>query len=280
ADATVLALGGGSWARLGSDGAWWPTLDALDVELAPLRPSNCGFEVEGRPGGTRSGWSDHFRSRCAGQALKSVALEIRAGDAPAWWRQVGEMVVSDYGVEGSLVYAASSRLRAAIDANGRAAFSIDLLPLRDLAWLEQELARPRGARSLSTHLKTRLGLFGVKAALLHEREAAIHTLSPAQLAALIKAVPMRATAARPLDEAISSAGGVRFEALDANAMLNVRAGVFCAGEMLDWEAPTGGYLLNACFASGRLAGRGALRWLANAQPLATRTNASRGTANP
>jgi uncharacterized flavoprotein (TIGR03862 family) len=281
ADATVLALGGGSWARLGSDGSWYPTLGALGVELAPLRPSNCGFEVEGRPGhgGLAGGWSDHFRSRCAGQALKSVALEIRRGEVPAW-RQLGEMVISDYGVEGSLVYAASSRLRDAIDAHGHADFSIDLLPLRDLAWLEHELAHPRGARSLSTHLKTRLGLFGAKAALLHERVATVHSLAPAQLAALIKAVPMRATAARPLDEAISSAGGVRFEALDANAMLSMRAGVFCAGEMLDWEAPTGGYLLNACFASGRVAGRGALRWMQGAAPSTKRTTASRGTAIP
>lgn len=276
ADATVLALGGGSWSRLGSDGAWWPTLHAAGVELAPLRPSNCGFEVDGRAG---PGWSETFRTRYAGQPLKSVAIEIRDGDIPLW-RQVGEMVFSDYGIEGSLVYFASSRLRETIDARGRADFSIDLLPLRDAAWVEQQLAHGRGARSLSTHLKTRLGLFGAKAALLHERVASASALSAPQLAALIKALPMCARATRPLDEAISSAGGVRFEALDEHAMLRVRQGVFCAGEMLDWEAPTGGYLLNACLATGRWAAQGVLQWLASAHRFTAQSPASRGTVTP
>ncbi len=276
ADATVLALGGASWARLGSDGAWWPMLQAAGVDLAPLRPSNCGVEVDGRAG---PGWSELFRSRWAGQPLKSVAIEIGAGQTPVW-RQVGEMVIADYGIEGSLVYAASARLREAIASRGSADFCIDLLPLRDLAWVEQQLAHGRGARSLSTHLKTRLGLFGAKAALLHERVASASTLPASQLAALIKALPMCARAARPLDEAISTAGGVRFEALDDGAMLRVRPGVFCAGEMLDWEAPTGGYLLNACLATGRQAGQGALRWLAAADGFTARSPAFPGTAIP
>jgi len=271
-DATVLALGGGSWARLGSDGAWWSLLAAQGVRLAPLRPSNCGFEVRGRGA---AGWSEHFRNRCEGQALKSVALEIRDGEQTVW-RQTGEMIVTAYGIEGSLVYAASSRLRERIDASGQAGFFIDLLPSRDAGWVARELAHPRGARSLSTHLKTRLGLFGVKAGLLHELAPVEALQQPQRLAELIKALPMQATAPRPLDEAISSAGGVRFDALDDSLMLSVAPGVFCAGEMLDWEAPTGGYLLHACLASGRAAGRGVLRWLSS-QPARPSTAAADAT---
>jgi uncharacterized flavoprotein (TIGR03862 family) len=245
----VLALGGGSWSRLGSDGAWVDLLQQRGVALAPLRPSNCGFELD---------WSEHFSTRHAGQALKSVAIELPGRN----WRQVGEFVVSRYGIEGSLVYAASAPLREAIDAQGSATLQLDLLPARNLEWVAAELAHPRGSRSLSTHMKSRLGLSGVKAGLLHEVADKATLADAVRLAALIKALPLRLKAARPLDEAISSAGGVRFEALDQALMLRELPGVFCAGEMLDWEAPTGGYLLTACMASGRVAGAGACDWLA------------------
>lgn len=245
--ATVLALGGASWPRLGSDGAWWPWLQARGVDLAPLQPSNCGFDV---------GWSEHFSTRHAGEPLKSVAISVDG------WRQVGECVVTAGGVEGSLVYAASAVLRDRVGREGAATFELDLLPARSLDWVARELAHPRGPRSLSTHLKTRLHLSGVKAGLLWELVPKDVQAQPERFAALIKALPIRVTAPRPIAEAISSAGGVRFEALDEGLMLRALPGVFCAGEMLDWEAPTGGYLLTACFATGRAAGHGAQRWLA------------------
>ncbi|MFN7725049.1 MAG: TIGR03862 family flavoprotein [Rubrivivax sp.] len=249
--ATVLALGGASWARLGSDGAWAPWLAARGVDVAPLQPSNCGFEVP---------WSEHLTSRFAGEPLKSVAIAV-----PGWrggTPQPGEFVLTASGVEGSLVYAASATLRDTLAQEGRATFYLDLLPARGLDWVAQELAHPRGPRSLATHLKTRLNLSGVKTALLWELVPKAVQADPAQFAALIKALPITVTATRPIDEAISTAGGVRFEALDAGLMLRAVPGVFCAGEMLDWEAPTGGYLLTACFASGRAAGQGAADWLA------------------
>lgn len=252
ADAVLLALGGASWPRLGSDGAWVPWLTERGVSVAALQPSNCGFDV---------GWTEHFRSRYAGHALKSVGLSAGGSDDGAF-HQVGEFVVTETGVEGSLVYAASSRLRDELAVRGRAVMQLDLLPARSLDWVQRELAHPRGSRSLSTHLKTRLGLHGVKAGLLYEvlpREA---MGEPERLAASIKALPVRLVAARPVAEAISSAGGVAFEAVDDALMLKAMPGVFCAGEMLDWEAPTGGYLLTACLASARVAAAGALRWLA------------------
>jgi len=261
AGVVVLALGGASWSRLGSDGAWVPWLRSRGVAVAALRPSNCGFEVAGAAHRGAVGWTEHFRSRCAGEALKSVAIELR--DAPGGsWRQAGEFVVTQYGVEGSLVYAASSRLRETIEAQGQATLYLDLLPSRSLEWVQAELAHPRGSRSLSTHLKTRLGLAGVKAAVLHELLDKATLADAAQLAPQIKALPLVLRAPRPIDEAISTAGGVAFEALDANLMLHCAPGVFIAGEMLDWEAPTGGYLLSACFASGLVAGEGARDWLA------------------
>ncbi len=247
--ATVLALGGASWPRLGSDGAWVPWLTAAGVDVAPLAPSNCGFDV---------GWSRHFAERHAGQPLKGVAITFEG------WRQAGEFVATATGVEGSLIYAASGRLRERIAAAGEATFLLDLLPARSLEWVQKELAHPRGPRSLSTHLKTRLNLHGVKAALVWELVPKEVQADPATFAALIKALPVRVTAPRPIAEAISSAGGVRFEAMDQTLMLQALPGVYCAGEMLDWEAPTGGYLLTACFASGRAAGQGAARWLAAA----------------
>ena len=260
ADAVVLALGGASWPRLGSDGAWWPLLQRSGVDLAPLRPANCGFEVHGRDGG---GWSAHFAGRHAGAPLKSVAIEVERADAPPW-RQLGECVITQYGIEGSLVYAAAALLRDRIEAEGQATLRIDLLPAHHRDAVQAELARPRGARSWSTHLKSRLGLTGAKSGLLHELLDADTLADPARLAEAIKALPLQLCSPRPVAEAISTAGGVRFEALDTQLMLHALPGVFCAGEMLDWEAPTGGYLLTASMASGRVAGAGALRRVATA----------------
>ncbi|HJV61482.1 MAG TPA: TIGR03862 family flavoprotein [Albitalea sp.] len=249
-DAVVLALGGASWPRLGSDAAWVPLLAERAVAIAPLVPSNCGFDV--------AGWSEHFRSRFAGHPLKNVALSFAASG----FAQQGEFIVTDTGIEGSLVYAASPALRDQIAAHGQAVVHIDLLPARSPEFVAAEVARPRGSRSLSTHLKSRLGIDGVKAALLHELLPRDAFADAARLAAAIKALPLTLQRPRPIEEAISSGGGVRFDALDDMLMLQALPGVFCAGEMLDWEAPTGGYLLTACFATGRAAGRGALRWLA------------------
>lgn len=246
ATATVLALGGGSWARLGSDGAWVPLLEQRGVAVAPLRPANCGFDV---------GWSPHFRERYAGQPLKSVALSF-AGET-----RRGEFVLTQEGVEGSLIYGFSARLRDAIQASGSATFMLDLLPDWSPGRVIEAVKHPRGSRSLSSHLQSRLGLKGVKAGLLRECLAKEALADPASLAAAVKALPVRVVAPRPIDEAISTAGGVAFEALDAGLMLRELPGVFCAGEMLDWEAPTGGYLLTACLASGRVAGLGALDFL-------------------
>ena len=258
-DAVVLALGGGSWARLGSDGAWLPLLAERGVEVAALRPSNCGFDVAraGADGAALPGWSAYFRSRHAGRPLKTVALSLRAADGREFAR-IGEFIVTEGGVEGSLVYALSAPARDTIDAAGHALVHIDLLPGRSADAVQAEVARPRGSRSLSTHLKSRLGLDGVKAALLHELLPREVIADAPRLAAAIKALPLTLLAPRPLDEAISSAGGVRFEALNEASMLTALPGVFCAGEMLDWEAPTGGYLLTACFASGMAAARGVL----------------------
>jgi uncharacterized flavoprotein (TIGR03862 family) len=264
AAAVVLALGGASWPQLGSDGTWVPWLQALGVPLTPLRSANCGFVVAAAHRGGH-GWSELLISRHAGAALKSVAIEWTGADG-AQQRQAGEFVLTPYGIEGSLVYAAAAALRGQIEAAGSATLRLDLLPARSLEWVSAELMHPRGSRSLATHLKTRLGLHGVKAALLHELLPKADLADPARLAVAIKALLLRLTAPRPIAEAISSAGGVRFDALDDGLMLRALPGVFCAGEMLDWEAPTGGYLLSACFASGRAAGQGALRWLGRTSP--------------
>ena len=247
-DATVLALGGASWARLGSDGAWVPLLEQRGVSIAPLAPSNCGFDVHG-------GWSEYFASRFAGQPFKSVAIRFQQ------FHRQGEFVATATGVEGSLIYAASALMRDEIAARGSATLALDLLPARSAEQVLTEVAHPRGSRSLSSHLKSRLGLDGIKLALLHELLPKPDLHDAARLAGAIKALPIKLIAARPIDEAISTAGGVRFEALDDKLMLRELPGVFCAGEMLDWEAPTGGYLLTACFATGRAAGRGALGFL-------------------
>ena len=247
-DAVLLALGGGSWARLGSDGAWLPLLAERGVDLAPLQPSNCGFDV--------AGWSEVLRSKFAGAPLKNIAIALEHSTP-----RLGECVITATGIEGSLIYAWSAPIREAINQQGEATILIDLLPGKPVDKIQAALAKPRGSRSMSKHLHSQLGIDGVKAALLRELAPAECFNDPAQLAQAIKALPLKLIKARPLDEAISSAGGVRFEAVDENLMLRQLPGVFCAGEMLDWEAPTGGYLLTGCFASGRAAGVGVLSWL-------------------
>ncbi len=253
--AVVLALGGGSWARLGSDGAWVPLLAERGVGVRRLRPANCGFDVA---------WSEHMRRRYAGVPVKAVSAALILPDGSLLKRN-GEFLVTEQGVEGSLIYALSASLRDTVEATGGATLSLDLAPGRDLARLAGDLALPRGRDSLSSHLRRRAGISGVKSALLHEVAVAADFSSPGRLAAAIKSLPLRLGAPRPLDEAISSAGGVEFSAILPNLMLDSLPGFFCAGEMLDWEAPTGGYLLTACFASGYAAGNGALRWLAAAR---------------
>ena len=252
ASTVVLALGGGSWARLGSDGAWVPVLRQRGVDVATLVPSNCGFDTL---------WSPHFQERYAGQPLKSVVARLIDANGVLHER-AGEMLITRTGVEGSLIYAWSALLRQAIEAHGRVTIELDLAPGRSLQRVTQEVMHPRGARSLSSHLQSRVGIHGVKAGLLRECLDKPAFQTPSLLAGAIKALPLTLTGLRPLDEAISSAGGVRFDALDAQLMVRAMPGVFCAGEMLDWEAPTGGYLLTGCFASGRAAGEGAARWLA------------------
>lgn len=245
-DAAILALGGGSWPQLGSDGTWVPLLAQRGIAVAPLRPANCGFDIA---------WSLYFREQFAGEPLKSVAATFGTT------RKLGECVITAHGIEGGLIYALSAALRDEIARNGTATLHLDLLP----DWTEQRVhdavAHPRGARSLSSHLHSRLGLKGIKAKLLREVLDAEQMQHAETLARTIKSLPLQLLAPRPLSEAISSAGGISFDMLDEQLMLRSLPGVFCAGEMLDWEAPTGGYLLSACFASGRAAGLGALAWL-------------------
>ena len=248
AHACLLALGGGSWARLGSDGAWVPLLEARGVPVRRLQPSNCGFEV--------AGWSALLKEKFAGAPIKPVAMAL--DDAPP--RQ-GEFVLTEQGVEGSLVYALSAAIRERINRDGQATVYLDLLPNQPVEKVRAALARPRGSRSMAKHLHSQLGLDGARAGLLRELSSQADFQDPARLAAVIKRLPLTLVRPRPLDEAISSAGGVPFEALTGGLMLKDLPGVFCAGEMLDWEAPTGGYLLTACFASGRRAGLGMLDWL-------------------
>jgi uncharacterized flavoprotein (TIGR03862 family) len=253
ADVVVLALGGASWPRLGSDGAWYGLLGARGVALAPLVPANCGFDVSG-------GWSPHFAQRFAGLPFKSVALRV-VGAVGSVFERKGEFVATATGVEGSLVYAAAHLLRDAIAAGGDATMYVDLLPAMSFEQVIRHVSHPRGSRSLSSHLKSRLGLDGIKAGLLHEVLSREQMADHGLLAATIKSVPLRLARARPVAEAISTAGGVKFEAMDPGLMLTACPGVFCAGEMLDWEAPTGGYLLTAAMASGRAAAVGALAYL-------------------
>ncbi|HMV27816.1 MAG TPA: TIGR03862 family flavoprotein [Anaerolineales bacterium] len=246
ADAVILALGGGSWRKLGSDGAWVEWLSQAGVKVEPLRPANCGFDVA---------WSSVFKEKFDGQPVKSVIVSFGA------FHQQGEFIITQEGVEGSLVYAASALLRDAIEASGTATMTLDLAPDRTEAQLVERLSKPRGSRSMASHLEKAVGIKGVKAGLLREFVPKEEFTNEVRLAFYIKNLPVPLVATRPLDEAISSAGGVRFEMLDQGLMLKHHPGIFCAGEMIDWEAPTGGYLLSACFASGRWAGAGVKKWL-------------------
>lgn len=247
-DATLLALGGGSWARLGSDGAWLPLLAQQGVQIAPLQPANCGFEVPA--------WSELMRSKFAGAPLKNIAMGLHGQTL-----RLGECVLTQTGIDGSLVYALSAQIRETINQQGAATIEIDLLPGKTIADVQKALSKPRGSRSMSKHLHSQIGIDGVKAALLRELTPAQAFTDPALLAKAVKSLSLTLIKARPLDEAISTAGGVAFEAMNEQLMLKKLPGVFCAGEMLDWEAPTGGYLLTACFASGRAAGLGIAAWL-------------------
>ena len=246
ADATILALGGGSWARLGSDGAWVRELERAGVKVDALKPSNCGFDAA---------WSPVFREKFEGHPIKTVTLTFGA------FHQQGEFIVTKEGVEGSLIYAASAKIRDEIYAQGKAVIELDLAPDKSEAQLREKLSRPRGSRTMASHLEKTVGIKGVKAGLLREFVAKEDFTDAAKLAAAIKRLSIPLIAPRPLDESISSAGGVTFESLDENLMIKNLPGVFCAGEMLDWEAPTGGYLITACMASGRAAGEGALKWM-------------------
>lgn len=249
--ATVLALGGGSWARLGSDAAWVPILKARGVSIAPLRPANCGFDVD---------WSEHMREKFAGQPVKAVTAKIADRE------QQGEFVITRHGIEGGLVYAMSAELRDTIEREGSATLTLDLAPGRSIDRLTADLQTAQGRDSLANHLRRRASIEGVKAALLREFSNVEDLRDPLRCAARIKSLPLRLTSPRPMDEAISTAGGVSLSVLDEDLMLRELPSVFCAGEMLDWEAPTGGYLLTACLASGRAAGQGVLRWAASISP--------------
>ena len=254
ADRVLLALGGGSWARLGSDGRWQSWLGALGVGIRALRPSNCGFDVAGS--GVHhagEGWSPALRDNHAGSPLKGVVLH-----APGFERK-GECVVTETGLEGSLVYAASAQLRDAIERGGQVLIHLDLMPDRSKAEVLAAVSHPRGAKSLGSHLRSRLRLDGTKLALVFEVLPRERWGDSVAVATCVKDLPLTLLRPRPLDEAISSAGGVTFEAMTSGLQLRALPGVWCAGEMLDWEAPTGGYLLTACLASGRWAAQDMLQ---------------------
>jgi len=247
-DATLLALGGASWPRLGSDAAWVPWLKDQGIAVRDLQPANCGFDV---------GWSEIFVERFAGAPLKSVSTTSDAGTYP------GEFVISKHGIEGSLVYAHSAALRDRVLRDGKATLTVDLMPGRTQDRLARDLARQDAKASFSNRLRKGAGQDGVKAALLRELSANANRLAPEQLAELIKALPIPVLRPRPIAEAISSAGGIAWSDIDERYMLKSRPGLFAAGEMIDWEAPTGGYLLTACLATGRAAARGIRHWLSD-----------------
>lgn len=249
--AVVLTAGGASWPQLGSDGAWVSWLQDKGVTVTPLQSANCGFDVA---------WSEHLRKKFAGTQLKSVKLQFTDESGGELERR-GELIISEYGVEGSLIYHFSRHLRECVQAHGSATFTVDLAPERSLDFVRAEVQRSRGSKSLSSHLKSRLCISGVKMALLWEALGHDAIDDPLRLAQTIKALPITVTSARPLAEAISTAGGVELDAVDNYLMLKALPGVFVAGEMLDWEAPTGGYLLTACLAQGRWAGEGLHKWL-------------------
>ena len=251
ADATVLALGGGSWPELGSDGSWIPVLQARGVDTAPLQPANCGFDID---------WTPHFSSRHAGAPLKPVIAHWTDLQGQAQALQ-GECVVSQYGIEGSLIYALAADLRETLNRDGAVTLELDLVPGRDEARLLTDLGRARKGRSFGEHLRRAAGLDAAKAGLLFEVLGKDAGNDSAAVARTLKRLPLQLVRPRPMAETISTAGGVRLEALDDGLMLKAQPGVFCAGEMLDWEAPTGGYLLTACYASGQRAAEGVERWL-------------------
>jgi uncharacterized flavoprotein (TIGR03862 family) len=255
ADAVILALGGGSWKKLGSTGAWVPLLIDRGIHVTPLKPSNCGFNVN---------WSPYFRGHFAGQPVKTLQISFHASDG-AQFSQAGEFMITENGVEGGLIYALSALAREEIEQLNYAEIHVDLAPDRSLEWLVNRLVQPRNKQSLSNYLRKRLHLDTVKIALLRETLTLAGADDPVKLCTTLKKLPIRLIATRPIDEAISSAGGISFDALDEQLMIRALPGVFCAGEMLDWEAPTGGYLLTACFATGRAAGAGALTWLQSQQ---------------
>lgn len=251
ADATVLALGGGSWPQLGSDGEWVPLLRGRGVDVADLQPANCGFDID---------WTPWFVQRHAGTPLKAVVAHWK--DMQGNERQLqGECMASAYGIEGSLVYALSADLRGSLHRDGTVTLRLDLVPGRDPARLREALSRPRKGRSFGEHLRRQAGLDAIKAALLFEVLGKDAGQDIDAVVATLKQLPLHLQRPRPMAEAISTAGGVRLSALDAGLMLEHLPGVFCAGEMLDWEAPTGGYLLTACHASGARAAAGAIAWL-------------------
>lgn len=251
AAATVLALGGASWPRLGSDGAWVPLLSALGASVAPLKPANCGFDIL---------WTPFFSDKFAGAPLRAITAQVTDADGVTHTR-TGECIVTATGIEGGLIYALSAALRDTIATVGSATLTLDLAPGLSFDRVLEEIQWPRGSKSMANHLRSRIRIEGVKAGLLREVLDASGFADPQQLARTIKALPLTLIAPRPIAEAISTAGGVMFESMDAHGMLVARPGVFCAGEMLDWEAPTGGYLLTACFASGRAVGKGVAAWL-------------------
>ena len=250
-DTVVLALGGGSWPQLGSDGSWVPLLAARGVEIKELRPANCGFDVP---------WSKHFYARYAGTPVKSAGVTYKTSDGKICSCQ-GEFMITASGVEGDLIYTLSGPLRDGIARYGVAIIQIDLAPGKTQQQLVRSLSTPRGKDSVANQLRKRAGIHGVKAGLLREIVDHETLHDPVRLAAALKSLPLTLIAPRPLAEAISTAGGVAFTALNEYLMIKDLPGVFCAGEMLDWEAPTGGYLLTACFATGRAAGLGVLEWL-------------------
>ncbi|MBZ9653717.1 TIGR03862 family flavoprotein [Phyllobacterium lublinensis] len=250
-DAALLALGGGSWPRLGSDGSWLELLRAAGVEVADLQPANCGFDVD---------WTDAFGERFAGEPVKSVTATSHAGTFP------GEFVITRTGIEGSLVYAHAASLRNDLVAVGKASLLLDLSPGRTATRLARDLARQDAKASVSNRLRKGAGLEGVKAALLRTLAEAADIADTERLAQRIKALPLSVVRPRPIAEVISSAGGVSWDSVDDRYMLKALPGIFVAGEMLDWEAPTGGYLLTACFATGRAAAQGIEAWLHTAGP--------------
>ncbi len=247
ADAVLLALGGASWPRLGSDAVWVPWLQAQGVEVAPFRPANCGFDCA---------FSESFAERFAGEPVKSVTATSAAGTTQ------GEFVISRNGIEGSLIYAHAGTLRDTLQRDGAASLLLDLTPGRTVDKLTRDLERQDAKASFSNRLRKGTGLHGVKAALVRELAPDANRLDARLLAETIKALPLPVVSPRPIAEAISSAGGITFDSVDENLMLKALPGTFVAGEMLDWEAPTGGYLLTACLASGRSAARGIEAWLA------------------